>query len=254
MCFKWALKEVHIKDSVSKTKSFVADDETAIVHGLITSEGLFDGTVSTSTEHYYIEPVSRYLSSNQSGEPPPSFHSIIYKDSDVRKPQSASSVPCASQRLHFNTLKSRQRRWLPDEMTNTNKHPYDDLNFWHPNNSKHPLNPPFDLNTPYNQPSDDDNELLIFANNRSIADLTNVLFRHVNKRATVDPKKTTCMLYLQADHQFFQKYGTEEACIEVMTRHVQRVNSIYRSTGIFSLFTTFNLQLFWFLYIYIFIC
>lgn len=205
-------------------------DESATVHGLVTSEGLFDGTVSTPTEHYYIEPVSRYLSSNQSGEPPPTFHSIIYKDSDVVQPQSASSTPCASQRLHLSTLTSRQRRWLPEEMTNS-KNPYDDLNFWHPNNSKHPLNPPFDLNTPYNQPGDDDNDLLIFANNRSISDITNVLFRHVNKRATIDPKKTTCMLYLQADHQFFQKYGTEEACIEVMTRHVQRVNAIYRSTG-----------------------
>lgn len=55
--------------------------------------------------------------------------------------------------------------------------------------------------------------------------------RHLQKRATVDPRKTTCMLYLQADHQFFARYGTEEACIEVMTRHVQRVNSIYKHTG-----------------------
>lgn len=61
--------------------------------------------------------------------------------------------------------------------------------------------------------------------------LPNGTLKHVIKRATVDPKKTTCMLYLQADHLFYQKYGTEEACIEVMTRHVQRVNSIYRSTG-----------------------
>lgn len=61
--------------------------------------------------------------------------------------------------------------------------------------------------------------------------VTDSALRHVNKRATIDPKKTTCMLYLQADHQFFQKYGSEEACIEVMTRHVQRVNSIYRVTG-----------------------
>lgn len=38
------------------------------------------------------------------------------------------------------------------------------------------------------------------------------------------------MLYLQADHQFFSRYKTEEACIEVMTRHVQRVNSIYKHT------------------------
>lgn len=54
---------------------------------------------------------------------------------------------------------------------------------------------------------------------------------HARKRAVVDPRKTTCMLYLQADHLFFEKYGTEETCIEVMTRHVQRVNSIYRNTG-----------------------
>ena len=39
------------------------------------------------------------------------------------------------------------------------------------------------------------------------------------------------MLYLQADHTFFNHYKSEEASIEVMTRHVQRVNSIYRYTG-----------------------
>jgi uncharacterized membrane protein len=65
--------------------------------------------------------------------------------------------------------------------------------------------------------------------------------RHVHKRATVDPKKTTCMLYLQADHLFYQKYGTEEACIEVMTRHVQRVNSIYKATGILHCYFISNL-------------
>jgi len=54
-----------------------------------------------------------------------------------------------------------------------------------------------------------------------------------NKRASgdyFDKRKTTCMLYLQADHLFYEKMGrSEEACIEVMTRHVQRVNSIYRA-------------------------
>jgi hypothetical protein len=55
------------------------------------------------------------------------------------------------------------------------------------------------------------------------------------KRASgdfLDRKKTTCMLYLQADHLFYEKMGqSEEACIEVMTRHVQSVNSIYRAIG-----------------------
>lgn len=60
--------------------------------------------------------------------------------------------------------------------------------------------------------------------------------RHVNKRATVDPRKTTCLVYLQADHMFYQRYGSEEACIEVMTRHVQKVNAIYKVTGKYSFY------------------
>lgn len=39
------------------------------------------------------------------------------------------------------------------------------------------------------------------------------------------------MLYLQADHLFYENMGSEEACIESMTRHVQRVNSIYNPIG-----------------------
>ncbi|XP_068228100.1 LOW QUALITY PROTEIN: uncharacterized protein Kul [Palaemon carinicauda] len=50
------------------------------------------------------------------------------------------------------------------------------------------------------------------------------------KRSTVDPQKTTCMLYLQADHLFFEKIGSEEKCIDTITRHVQRVNNIYKVT------------------------
>uniref|UniRef100_A0A182N6L0 Uncharacterized protein n=1 Tax=Anopheles dirus TaxID=7168 RepID=A0A182N6L0_9DIPT len=44
-------------------------------------------------------------------------------------------------------------------------------------------------------------------------------------------RKSTCMLYLQADHTFFQKMGSDEASIEAITRHVQRANLIYRKTG-----------------------
>nr|XP_029710125.1 uncharacterized protein LOC115256026 [Aedes albopictus] len=44
-------------------------------------------------------------------------------------------------------------------------------------------------------------------------------------------RKNTCMLYLQADHTFFQKMGSDEASIEAITRHVQRANIIYRKTG-----------------------
>lgn len=49
-------------------------------------------------------------------------------------------------------------------------------------------------------------------------------------------RKITCMLYLQADHTFFQKMGSDDASIEAITRHVQRANVIYKNTGNWFLF------------------
>lgn len=157
------------------------DDELAEVRGIVTQDGLFDGTISTRLEDFYIEPVSRYLGLNANS---PVFHSIVYRSSDVQGP--SLTRPCASQLLHPDavTRLHRSKRW---------SRATDYYYYYNPNG-------------------------------------TNSDVRHVHKRATIDPKKTTCMLYLQADHLFYQKYGTEEACIEVMTRHVQRVNSIYKAT------------------------
>ncbi|XP_017780952.1 PREDICTED: disintegrin and metalloproteinase domain-containing protein 10-like [Nicrophorus vespilloides] len=191
------------------------DDEAASVSGIITSNGLFDGVVSTRLDDFYIEPLSRYLENGRNRSD--AIHSIVYKASDVDRPD-ASETGCASEKLR------RSRRWLLQAEA---KHPQDEAShYWHPNiRTRHPS---FDLNTPYNQPIDED--LIDITPNRTFTDVSGLIFRNVNKRAAIDPKKTTCMLYLQADHQFFQKYGTEEACIEVMTRHVQRVNSIYKNT------------------------
>ena len=58
--------------------------------------------------------------------------------------------------------------------------------------------------------------------------------RGKNPNNQIDVKKRTCMLYLQADHLFYENMGSEEACIEAMTRHVQRVNSIYNPIGKFN--------------------
>lgn len=144
--------------------------------------------------------------------------------------------------------KKRKKRWLLEAEA---KQPYDDTTiYWIRNKSKippsptrtiitqqRPKSPPllYDINTSFNQPIDEELDMMITTNrttnNNNYPDVSGLIFRNVNKRATIDPKKTTCMLYLQADHQFYQKYGTEEACIEVMTRHVQRVNSIYKNTG-----------------------
>lgn len=284
--------------NIIKCKSlfcFVTDDESSHVYGIITAEGLFDGTIWTPTEEYYVEPLSRYNVDH------PSMHSVIYRRSDVEHPHDTDEpAPCASHLLHvkrtsgnkgelFNftelphiessvanrsedlssEIHRRKKRWLPeDEMQDDEPKKNPEL--------------PLDLDVPYTSNSDpfdkfstrkpktkiDKSNLItkvrldseesrpkpkthveviktkagVVTVSKDIVKKEPVVHtvlsgngtddgRHVNKRATVDPRKTTCLVYLQADHMFFQRYGSEEACIEVMTRHVQKVNAIYKVTG-----------------------
>ncbi|XP_046963563.1 uncharacterized protein LOC124532620 isoform X2 [Vanessa cardui] len=271
------------------------DDDSSHVYGVITADGLFDGTIWTSSEEYYIEPLSRYNIDH------PSMHSVIYRRSDVEHPYANSDVThCASHLLHvkgklgyqgellnftdqvtvkevpFNNnsedlhseINRRKKRWLPeDEMQDDEPKKNPEL--------------PLDLDVPYTSNSDpfdkfstrkpktkiDKSNLItkvrldseesrpkpkthveviktkagVVTVSKDIVKKEPVGYtilsanasddgRHVNKRATVDPRKTTCLVYLQADHMFYQRYGSEEACIEVMTRHVQKVNAIYKVT------------------------
>ncbi|CAK1598538.1 unnamed protein product [Parnassius mnemosyne] len=267
-------------------------DETSHVYGVITADGLFDGTIWTATEEYYVEPLSRYNVEH------PSMHSVIYRTSDVKK--DGEGQHCASHLLHikrtlghnaelFNLtnhwnatetylnnytedlnseVHQRKKRWLPeDEMQDDQPKKNPDL--------------PLDLDVPYTSNSDpfdkfstrkpktkiDKSNLItkvrldseetrpkpkthveviktkagVVTVSKDVVKKEPVGYtvltanatddgRHVNKRATVDPRKTTCLVYLQADHMFYQRYGSEEACIEVMTRHVQKVNAIYKVT------------------------
>ncbi|XP_077569691.1 disintegrin and metalloproteinase domain-containing protein 10 [Stigmatopora nigra] len=54
-----------------------------------------------------------------------------------------------------------------------------------------------------------------------------VIFR---KKRAVDPDKNTCQLLIQADHFFFNYYGSREAVIAQISSHVQAINSIYQIT------------------------
>lgn len=275
------------------------DDDTSHVYGVVTSDGLFDGTIWTSTEEYYVEPLARYNVEH------PSMHSVIYRRSDIDHPHQNNDGPthCASHLLHikrtsdlqaplFNLtedngrpitealppnsykedlsseINRRKKRWLPeDEMQD----------------DQPKMNPelPLDLDVPYTSNTDfekistrkpkinkvDKSNLItkvrldleesrpkpkthveIIKTKAGVVTVSKDIVkkepmgftvvssnatddnRHVNKRATVDPRKTTCLVYLQADHMFYQRYGSEEACIEVMTRHVQKVNEIYKVT------------------------
>ncbi|XP_043265918.1 disintegrin and metalloproteinase domain-containing protein 10-like [Colletes gigas] len=191
----------------------VLEDENTLVQGIVTEDGLFDGTVVTAFEEYYIEPTSRYLNTGEDTSPP--YHSIAYRASDVLTPQ--RSLPCASHRLHRETVAGSLLREKSQE-----------------NDSRTFYEPLLGENVALYSRENSARVLTLKKDNAAARTETTSngdrIARHLHKRATVDPRKTTCMLYLQADHQFFARYGTEEACIEVMTRHVQRVNSIYKHT------------------------
>ena len=72
-------------------KTFVDLPDSSAVHGIVTEDGLFDGHISTPVEEYYIEPASRYFAIKPGNEEP-SFHSVIYKASDVIHPATDGEV------------------------------------------------------------------------------------------------------------------------------------------------------------------
>lgn len=295
---------------------FVSDEDNSLVQGIVTSEGLFDGTIFSKGEIYYVEPISRYTPSKHqhqiSTSTPEKIHTIIYKTTDVKIPPSLNNT-CASQILYLSRINSdfrvaKTKRSLGDVTSDhfqTKKHTvkfldgnvvYDNpianfklnsaitrhkhrstkndvsslpavyshdgliksnilkthSNSHEENRTRKKVKDGFVFKYPTHL---NDVKIIMSNNNminrpkvsgnKSLSETRenfdrfqgfqetrdNGTLKHINKRATIDPKKTTCMLYLQADHLFYQKYGTEEACIEVMTRHVQRVNSIYKNTG-----------------------
>ena len=151
---------------------------------------------------------------------------MIYSADDVTHPglvhhQGHLGQPCHSHHLH---LKTRER-WLHDSS----------YHHHHPNHTHVKLANKFE-SLPESSHFHD-GVLTVeekYLNSRQPG-TTPTRSKIKQKRASgdyYDKKKTTCMLYLQADHLFYEQMGrSEEACIEVMTRHVQRVNSIYRAVG-----------------------
>ncbi|XP_014212080.1 disintegrin and metalloproteinase domain-containing protein 10 [Copidosoma floridanum] len=193
----------------------ILEDENASVQAVVTEDGLLDGSVVTSLDEYYIEPSSRY--SSDEDDTSPYYHTIAYRKSDVEKP--SQPLRCASQDLKNGRLRESLQK--PGSSNDTSEPLYEHLldnevqshgGFYSKEFTELPEVQRDNLERIYQEHQQERHA------------------RHLNKRDTVDPRKTTCMLYLQADHQFFARYGTEEACIEVMTRHVQKVNEIYKHT------------------------
>lgn len=233
-------------------------EEGAVVRGVATPDGLLDGHVwspSLPGDVLYIEPAARYLPPGTAHAQPDTHHSVAHRGSAVQGVRTPH--PCASHLLH--RRRQEEASGTPRDSgyagaTSSSGSPHSGAGVRTPANASGRSN---------EQPSDQFSPSTSQAANDTVGgphgrrqrrwlpdlelDLSPTLpdrdSRPARRRivtaaavpvsassATVDPRKTTCMLYLQADHLFFQKYGTEEACIEVMTRHVQRVNDIYRIT------------------------
>lgn len=220
-----------------------ADDDSVSVRGVITADGLFDGTITGAADEYFVEPSSRYAD----GVATLPYHSIAYRLSDVSNPMRGAGGGCMSEALHGRrtrrsgaaeplvnqtydtegvilirspngTIVNRSRQSAPGggggSKTSAPK-----PNWYDPNDQRKVLMAVAGDEASSNLVVDESGGYDPFEN------------RKKGLGGFVDGRKTTCMLYLQADHLFYEKYGREETCIEVMTRHVQRVNAIYRNTG-----------------------
>ncbi|XP_001945603.2 disintegrin and metalloproteinase domain-containing protein 10 [Acyrthosiphon pisum] len=213
------------------------DEETVTVRGIVTSDGLFDGTISTAAEEYFVEPSSRY----GDGSVLP-YHSVVYRLSDVAGPKSAGGG-CRSEAM-------RERRSADNGHADAERlvnQTYDtegvilvrSPNGTIVNRSRQSATSKTSVPKPnWYDPNDQRKVLVAVASDEAssnlVVDDSGAYDPFENRKkglgGFVDNRKTTCMLYLQADHLFYEKYGREETCIEVMTRHVQRVNAIYRNT------------------------
>ncbi|KAH6931121.1 hypothetical protein HPB50_022245 [Hyalomma asiaticum] len=227
-------------DTSKVLKGYIEEDEESSVEGLITTEGLFDGVIAVrSGEEFFVEPASRYFVE------PMDFHSVMYKGSDVHFPENQTychvhkPAPCegsptesdVSRRTPWSSgfheegsglrRRKRRRRRSDGGREDGEVHEEEPPLMWRDGDAAHYSQKDLEL------PEPDSAALGIRSVQRTQWAAGS---DQPAKNVVIDPKKTTCMLYLQADHLFYQRMGSEEACIETMTRHVQKVNSIYRTT------------------------
>ena len=79
----------------------------------MTSDGSFDGHITTGQKTFYIEPSGRYLKDAP-------FHSVIYSSDDVLHPSPSddSSSSCKSHELHLKVNEDRINKKVPTSTAN----------------------------------------------------------------------------------------------------------------------------------------
>ena len=129
-------------------------------------------------------------------EPSPGFHSVIYREEDVIINNITSSL-CQADKLHEKLFQKQKNLTLSRK-----------------------ANPP------------DNQHGSILHKNHHKAKYTSQYPLPGRHKRGIDHQKTTCTLYVQADHLFYRKFGSnQETVIEQLTQHVQGVNEIYKKIG-----------------------
>ena len=184
--------------------NFLTGEANSSVHGVITTEGIFEGKIITPDQTYIMERSKHFFKT------PQPYHSVIYKQTDIT--MDLNSILCKSDELHQN-LKNQQRKSnqynARNQMFNSNKKDR------------------FTKYTRLKREIKSENEILKKTE-------TEKDYAYVQKRVVFknNPAKTTCTVYVQADHLFYQHFASnQETVIEQLTQHVQGVNLIYKPVG-----------------------
>ncbi|XP_067943444.1 disintegrin and metalloproteinase domain-containing protein 10-like [Watersipora subatra] len=171
------------------------------VAGVLLKDGRFEGKIVDSEEEYFIERAEKYFHSINSTD---KLLSILYRGSDVKAYSHHERSPtCAFDQLYRSSLKrygtlrpslnrsqETEEFLLPMKIAKSVKFYF--LKAFHKRSVMY---------------SEEKNR----------------------RRRAVDPEKTTCELYLQADHYYYEKWGSVDTVVELLTAYVQAANSIYRT-------------------------
>ncbi|XP_060552175.1 disintegrin and metalloproteinase domain-containing protein 10-like [Ruditapes philippinarum] len=177
---------------------YIKEDHSSI-KGVLTKGGHFEGKIITHNETYFMERTIHHFQHADE------FHTLVYRISDVTFNSSHSS--CAHARL-----KERQRQLTGSRYSST------------ANVKKYETGKTIDTVTSAGDKTRN------YSRELNIENLENEKVQNKRVKRELDPTKRICELYMQADHKFYEKYGSNvDTVVEKLTQHVQAADGMYRN-------------------------
>ncbi|XP_077993922.1 disintegrin and metalloproteinase domain-containing protein 10-like [Glandiceps talaboti] len=211
-------------ESANVFKGILQDEpKTSVVHGHII-DGVFDGVIKTREEVYHMEPVGRFLNTTVN------FHSVIYKDTDIQwnniRTKTAKNIKDKFQKK----LRAIQMSTMPiDNEKEENIFHLFEQNISNLKNGEEKFDSFLDLT------SEQRKKLYRHDYMGSHGNMTthgNTTSRHTRSAMTNSEIMKTCLIYLVADHTFYQDVAgsNSAAALSEMAYIIQEADSVYRAT------------------------